>query len=504
VLDRVRRRAWGISRRLTVSYVLVAIVVVVLVEAFVLGYQEPRLVSSAQLQAEVRGTATSYFDQLSGRYPGGVPAGVLLGSRGQRPEPGTAQTTPNGSALIVPAITGTLGNNEDVTAAVAISQDGTIIASSAPSRYPPGQLAASELPVAAVTAIRAQKMKGVSGGTGSTRFGSVSWTLFGGIAFATSSPGGKTFTYLYVQAPQSTGYINPFRALGELGQVFHSGSFDTASYALLLLIVPIGALFGLLASRRLVRRVRRLERATVAVTDGDYGFTLPTSGRDEVGRLEANFTTMTRQLNSALAAERERASSEARAAERARIAREIHDAISQHLFGLRMLASGMRRADPDNEQIRAIERITEEALRDTQALLFELRPSGLEGEGLGPALEQVCAGYRDRLGITVDAYLADITVSEPVEHALLRVTQEACTNALRHGNAGRLTVSVTRREDQVELAVRDDGTGFDPGAAYAGSGLQNIRDRVTELGGTVNIVSAPGAGASVTVRMPAP
>jgi NarL family two-component system sensor histidine kinase LiaS len=503
-LDRVRRRAWGISRRLTVSYVLVAIVVVVLVEAFVLGYQEPRLVSNAQLQAEVRGTANSYFDQLRERYPGGLPAGVLLGDRGQRPEPGTAQTTPNGSALMVPAITGTLGNHEVVTAAVAISQDGTIIASSAPSRYPPGQLAARELPVAAVTAIRAQQMKGVSGGAGSTRFGNVSWTLFGGIALAPSPGGGKAFSYLYLEAPQSTGYINPIRALGELGQIFRRDSFDTASYALLLLIVPLGALFGLLASRRLVRRVRRLERATVAVTDGDYSFALPTSGRDEVGRLEANFTTMTRQLNSALAAERERASSEARATERARIAREIHDAISQHLFGLRMLASGMRRADPDNEQIRAIERITEEALRDTQALLFELRPAGLEGEGLAPALEQVCAGYRDRLGVTVDADLADITVPEPVEHALLRVTQEACTNAVRHGNAGRLTVSMTRRDGQVELAVRDNGTGFDPAASYAGSGLQHIRDRVTELGGTVNIVSAPGSGASVTVRVPAP
>ena len=63
---------------------------------------------------------------------------------------------------------------------------------------------------------------------------------------------------------------------------------------------------------------------------------------------------------------------------------------------------------------------------------------------------------------------------------------------------------MTRRDGQVELAVRDNGTGFDPAASYAGSGLQHIRDRVTELGGTVNIVSAPGAGASVTVRVPAP
>ncbi len=90
---------------------------------------------------------------------------------------------------------------------------------------------------------------------------------------------------------------------------------------------------------------------------------------------------MTRQLGSALAAERQRASGDARAAERARIAREIHDAISQHLFGLRMIAAGIRRADPGNQQVRAIERISEEALRDMQALLIELRPASLDGAG---------------------------------------------------------------------------------------------------------------------------
>jgi signal transduction histidine kinase len=492
-----------------VSYVLVALVVVVLVEAFVLGYQEPRFVSGAELQAQVRSTAASYWDQLSQRYPGGVPAsgglppGTLLGERRQRPEPGTAQVTPNGSALIIPAITGTISLHEVVTTAVAIARDGTVIASSIPSRYPPGQSAARDLPVAATAAIKAEQLKGVSGGTGSTRFGDVSWTLLGGTAFASSSDSAKAFSYLYVQAPETTGFVNPIRTLGGLGQIFRSDSFDTGSFALLIAILPIGALFGLLASRRLVRRVRRLERATGAVTDGDYSFTLPASGRDEVGRLETNITAMTRQLSSALAAERERATSEARAAERARIAREIHDAISQHLFGLRMLASGMRRADPDNEQIRAIERITEEALRDTQALLWELRPASLDSVGLAPALQEVCAGYRDRLGVAVDTDLADITVSAPVEHALLRITQEACTNAVRHGNARRLVVSMIRRDGQVELAVRDNGIGFDPNISYAGSGLRHIRDRVGEVGGTVSIDSSPGAGAAVTVRVPA-
>ncbi|HEX8005968.1 MAG TPA: HAMP domain-containing protein, partial [Trebonia sp.] len=275
-------------------------------------------------------------------------------------------------------------------------------------------------------------------------------------------------------------------------------------FALLFAIVPVGVLFGLLASRRLVRRVRRLEQATLAVADGDYTVTLPVSGRDEVGRLEANFTTMTRQLGSALAAERQRASGDARAAERARIAREVHDAISQHLFGLRMIAAGMRRADPGNQQARAIERITEEALRDMQMLLIELRPPSLNGAGLVPALQEICAAYHDRLGVTVDASLDDVAVPAPVEHALLRITQEACANAVRHGNARQLAVSMTRQDGHVELAVRDTGTGFDPAASHAGSGLAHIRDRVAELGGTVDIDSAPGRGAALTVRVPVP
>ena len=144
---------------------------------------------------------------------------------------------------------------------------------------------------------------------------------------------------------------------------------------------------------------------------------------------------MTRQLDSALTAERQRAAGDARDTERARLAREMHDAISQHLFALRMIAAGMRRADPGDQQAQAIERISEEALRDMQALLVELRPASLDGAGLASALQEICAAYHERLGVAVDASLDDVTVPAPVELALLRITQEACANAVRHGNA---------------------------------------------------------------------
>jgi NarL family two-component system sensor histidine kinase LiaS len=503
VLDRVRRRAWGLSARLIASYILVTLVVVVLVEALVLGFQVPALVNGAQLQAQVDAAAKSYGQQLAQRYPGGVPAGTVLGDPRQPAQPGLARTAPDGT-LAVPAITGPIKGHQAVPAVVAVAADGTVVASSAPSRYPPGRAAASELPVQATLAIADGIDKG---GSVPTPYGSVVQMVWraglAGISKPLASAPGRV-AYVYVQAPSSPGFINPIRAWSELRQLGEDGPLLSGPSALLIAIVPVGVLFGLLASRRLVRRVRRLERATVAVADGDYTVTLPASGRDEVGRLEANFTTMTRQLGSALAAERQRAAGDARAAERARIAREVHDAISQHLFALRMIAAGIRRADPGNQQARAIERISEEALRDMQALLTELRPASLDGAGLAPALQEICAAYHDRLGVTVDASLDDVTVPAAVEHALLRITQEACANAVRHGNAGRLTVSMARQDGHVELAVRDTGTGFDPAAPHAGSGLAHIRDRVAELGGTVDIDSAPGRGAALTVRVPVP
>jgi signal transduction histidine kinase len=506
----VRGRAWGLSGRLTASYIAVTVAAVVLVEVLVIGFQVPSLLNGAQQQAEVNAAARSYAQQIVQRYHGRVPAGALLGDPGQSPKLDFAQPTLDGTLTIAP-LTGPFPPLRGaIRAVVVIGADGRVLASSAPDRYPPGRPAAGEVPDAAAVVIRGGGFKG----------GSNVPTPYGDVLFSMAEPQNDANShgpqasmpgladYVYVQAPWSPpGFTSPVGAWGELRQLGEGQLVLLGPLVLLIAVVPVGVLFGLLTSRRLVRRVRRLERATLAVADGDYTVALPVSGRDEVGRLEANFTDMARQLGSALAAERQRAAGDAGAAERARIAREVHDAISQHLFGLRMIAAGMRRADPGNQQARAIERISEEALRDMQALLIELRPVSPDGAGLAPALREICAAYHDRLGVTVDASLDDIAVPAPVEHALLRITQEACANAVRHGRARRLAVSLARHDGHVELAVRDTGAGFAPedaAASRAGSGLANIRGRVAELGGTVDIDSAPGRGAALTVRVPAP
>src|ERR1039457_2263860 len=93
----MRRRVWGLSGRLIASYILVTLAVVVLVEALVLGFQGPSLVNGAQLQAQVDAAAKSYARQLSQRYPGGVPAGTVLGEPGQPAQPGLARPAPDRS-----------------------------------------------------------------------------------------------------------------------------------------------------------------------------------------------------------------------------------------------------------------------------------------------------------------------------------------------------------------------------------------------------------------------
>ncbi|HEX3960055.1 MAG TPA: hypothetical protein VHZ03_26035 [Trebonia sp.] len=172
--------------------------------------------------------------------------------------------------LLVPAVTAPARSDRAITAVVAVDADGTVVASSAPSRYPPGRPAASELPAPAAPAnANVIKANGESTQYG-TPYGSVvfmvSW-LAGRAAAEPPADTAKRVAYVYVQAPWSHGFVNPVSAPGDLGRLGYTGSLLLYTPAVLLIaVVPVGVLFGLLASWRLVRRVRRLERATLAGT----------------------------------------------------------------------------------------------------------------------------------------------------------------------------------------------------------------------------------------------
>jgi signal transduction histidine kinase len=277
----------------------------------------------------------------------------------------------------------------------------------------------------------------------------------------------------------------------------------------LTLLVPVGLLFGLLSTRRLIRRIKRLADGTAAMAGGDLRSRIPVSSGDEVGRLEAGFNWMAERLDEAARAERTAVGSAARRAERERIARELHDSVSQGLFSASLLAGWLRRELPAGSEwhgeAESLEATLEQTMREMRAMLLELRPIELEDRGLAAALEELCRAFEVRLGIRVAAEIGALRLRPGAEHAVLRVVQEALGNAVRHGEPAAIDVRVMETDGHVVVLVRDDGRGFDLVTVdeRRGLGLNLMRERVTELGGTFEVASVPAEGTTVRARIPA-
>jgi len=309
---------------------------------------------------------------------------------------------------------------------------------------------------------------------------------------------------VYVQYPASAQLDLPKSSTR--GDSLWSAVLQQLGVGLVVLLgaVPVGILFGLLSTRRLIGRLRRLAASTAAVADGDYRRRVPVSGRDEVAVLEDGFNRMARRLTATVSAERHLAGAE----ERARIARELHDAISQDLFSLRMLAGGMRKALPAGSpllaQVETMEQTATGTMEEMQALLLHLRPVALGEGGLVPALEELSGAYRERLGVRVDTSLEPVRLRPEAEHAVLRIVQEALANAVKHAQPDQIGLTLVARQGRVTVSVRDDGAGFDPADSRSrhGLGLRLMAERAAEVGGELRVESDPGQGTTVVVTLP--
>ncbi|MFF4227382.1 GAF domain-containing sensor histidine kinase [Streptomyces abikoensis] len=200
------------------------------------------------------------------------------------------------------------------------------------------------------------------------------------------------------------------------------------------------------------------------------------------------------------------------AGERARLAHELHDAVSQKLFSLRLTAQAAA-ALVDRDPARAkgelhqVARLAAEAADELRAAVVELRPAGLDEDGLVATLRtQVKVLDRAQAAAKV-TFAAQGVKALPAaqEEALLRVAQEALHNALRHSGARTVDVSLTRRGHGAALRVSDDGQGFDPSAVRRAGrhlGLVSMRDRANGVGGGLTVDSAPGKGTTIEMEVP--
>jgi signal transduction histidine kinase len=197
--------------------------------------------------------------------------------------------------------------------------------------------------------------------------------------------------------------------------------------------------------------------------------------------------------------------------ERTRLARDLHDSVTQSLFSASMLAQTAQRlwkSDPDKakERLDRASELCSGALAEMRALIFELRPDAIREEGLVSALRKHAAARQARDGIAVEVLPNDERRLPPeVEEAAYRIAREALHNVVKHARAANAWVRLDFATDRLLLAVRDDGQGFDPLARIGrGLGLTSMRERAEELGGPLTLESEPGIGSTVRAEIPVP
>jgi PAS domain S-box-containing protein len=199
--------------------------------------------------------------------------------------------------------------------------------------------------------------------------------------------------------------------------------------------------------------------------------------------------------------------------ERQRLARELHDSVTQALYSVTLYADAARMAfsakkwDALETNLEEVRNMAREAMYDMRLLVFELRPFMLETEGLVAVLRARLAAVEDRAGLKSEV-LVDGERRLPVamEEELYRIAQEGLNNVVKHAAAKHVRIHITYDENSISLEMIDDGLGFDTRMAEqsGGFGLQGIRERVQRLRGSLEIESAPGKGTRLRVNVPIP
>ncbi|WP_152400172.1 sensor histidine kinase [Paenibacillus cellulositrophicus] len=306
------------------------------------------------------------------------------------------------------------------------------------------------------------------------------------------------------------GYLAPFDSWQKTLQ---------AGATLILVPIGLGAIFGFYQSYRVKMKLERLRETLLSWEKGNVARSVPELGGDEVGRLGEQLGRISKKweeqvnslqrlsTNNAQLAEQARIS--AIIEERQRLARELHDAVSQQLFAISMTATAVGRTlekdfDKAQRQVALIEEMAAVAQSEMRALLLHLRPVYLEGkpleQGLGELIKELKVKVPMEIVFEMDK---GIHLVKGIENHLFRIIQEAMSNTLRHAKADKMEIRIHQKKDMVWVMLRDDGQGFELNETKQASyGLSNMQERVNEIGGSIQIITAPGKGTRIEITVP--
>ncbi len=270
------------------------------------------------------------------------------------------------------------------------------------------------------------------------------------------------------------------------------------------------------AWERLVAEPDRVQEIRSGILAAD-GTAVPVEihvvGTGQPGRLEGAHGSV-RDLRERDRLERDlrrKAAEVAAGEERAHLARELHDSVTQALFSMTLVTRSLEillERDPSRaaEQLATLRDLQRDALAEMRSLIFELRPGSLEQDGLAHALRTHCAAVEGRVGLLVDLELGGLDGERApiaVEEAVYRIAQEGLHNVVKHAGASHVRIAVAHDGDHLRMTLQDDGIGFDPASVPPGHlGLAGMRARAERLGGSLVVESTPGQGTTIQLGLP--
>lgn len=290
-------------------------------------------------------------------------------------------------------------------------------------------------------------------------------------------------------------------------------------FSLTLVMVAVGFAAAFLLTWILTRPILDLVKATNAVINHDYSVRVERWANDEIGDLSTAFNTMIADLEQAEKdrQERERMREQylsgvilAQENERQRVARDLHDSVSQSLTSLLVGIQNIRSA-PDTDAVQhqadELREVVAQTLDETRKLAWQLRPGMLGDQGLILALEHYMQDFQARFELPVDFVVQGLPPRLPpeIETSLYRIVQEGLTNIARYAKATAVSVLITYRHNLLRVIIEDNGVGFDVEKTRKEKqslGLKGIGERAGLIGGTLTIESNPGQGTSLFIEIP--
>jgi len=271
--------------------------------------------------------------------------------------------------------------------------------------------------------------------------------------------------------------------------------------------------------QRSQRKIDQLQLAMKQASAGNWGYRLPEEGGDAFSGVYHELNVMMSRFESRLKllqklgekeALEEMSSQEAAVLEeRKRLARDLHDTVSQQLFALHMSASSLPKLlEIDREQAQKVMQqliaMSSTAQKQMRGLIAQLRPMELQGKTLEEAVGRWFPDYCRQNGLqgTLDLQIGN-RISEAKEHQLFLIIQEAMANVVKHANAQSVRLFLGETDRQISLSIEDNGQGFQAGQVRpSGYGLSTMSERAQKLGGDAEIVTKPGAGTRVRIWFP--